>query len=51
MRSKEGEEGARKGSVKGRSRVTAGQRTRLSARKKKVPQNKNKIKENYVRQK
>lgn len=35
MRSKEGEEGARKGSVKGRSRVTAGQRIRLSKIKKK----------------
>lgn len=43
MRSKEGEEGARKGSVKGRSRVTAGQRIRLSKiKKRKTMYNKNK---------
>lgn len=43
MRSKEGEEGARKGSVKGRSRVTAGQRTHLSKiKKRKTMYNKNK---------
>lgn len=47
MRSKEGEEGARKGSVKGRSRVTAGQRIRLSKIKKNGKQCTTKIRGKY----